>query len=171
MSELKKIEELMGFEGNPITPLEMRTKIAYFERFMHTLPDAKIGDAYPLKHEFINGIYYRTIYAPKGEIIITKLHKTEHKVLMLKGDVSILTENGFIRKQAPCLMTSEVGAKRVCFIHEDTEWINIHANPENIDELEVLENNLIAKNYSEIGLEEPILEELEDIEVLAIQEV
>lgn len=139
------------------SPENARRKIAVLEAVMKQI-DGHLGeDPFPLKHTFTPGIYCREILAPKGMLIITKLHKTEHPVFMLKGEVSILTEDGVKRLKAPCMIISPVGAKRVVYIHEDTVWINVHANPEDITDLKVLEDRLIAKNYAELGLEDPVI--------------
>lgn len=137
------------------TAEEIRVRIAKIEAAI----DANDGmgeDPFPLKHTFVPGVYCREIFAPKGVLIATKLHKTEHVIFMLKGDVSVLSEEGVKRFSGPCMLISPVGAKRVVYTHEDTVWINVHANPENITDLVMLEEKIIAKNYNELGISEPL---------------
>ena len=46
----------------------------------------------PLKHTFADGLYIREIFMPKGQIISTGIHKKEHPYFVLKGDISVLTD-------------------------------------------------------------------------------
>lgn len=85
---------------------------------------------------------------------MTKFHKTEHPVFMLRGDVSILTDRGVERVKGPCMMVSPAGVKRVVYTHEDTVWINVHANPEDTTDLEEIEKGIIASGYDELALTE-----------------
>ena len=143
-----------------LKPEEVRAKILRLEASMSKEEGSLGEDPFPLVHTFTPGIYCREIHAPAGMLIITKLHKTEHPVFMLKGEVSILTETGVTRLVAPCMMVSAAGVKRVVYTHEDTVWINVHANPENIEDLEALEDKIIAKNYAELeAAEVPELQE------------
>lgn len=150
------------------TPLEIRRKVLRLETAINLKKENLGPDPFPLKHTFVPGIYAREISAPAGMLIVTKLHKTEHFVFMLKGDVSILSEEGVKRVKAPCMMVSPVGAKRAVYTHEDTVWINIHANPEDVTDLVKLESNIIAKDYKELGLADPIKDVLELKEALCL---
>lgn len=144
------------------TPLQIREKIARLEGALNQTEGHLGPDPFPLKHHFAPGLYGREIIAPKGMLIVTKLHKTEHFVFLLKGDVSILSEEGVKRVTGPCMMVSPVGAKRAVYTHKDTVWINVHVNPSDTKDLEKLEDELIAKNYDEL--------ELTEAEVLSLKE-
>ena len=139
-----------------LTPLEIRSKIAQLDSAMKQAKGSLGKDPFTLVHSFVPGMYCREIFAPKGMLIVTQLHKTEHFVFMLRGEVSIISEEGLqSRIKAPCMMISKVGAKRVVFTHEDTTWINVHANPTDLNDIKELEDIMIAKSYAELGLEEP----------------
>lgn len=148
---------------NPEKDLKTREMIAKLEHAIKHTPGSLSADAFPIEHTFTDGLYARKIIVPAGMLIVTKLHKTEHLIFMLKGKVSVFSEQGGLEKciQAPCMFISPAGAKRVVFIHEDTEWINVHANNDNTRDLEKLEHKIIAKNYSELGLTEPFVNVLE----------
>ena len=135
-----------------LIPVDIKNKIMEIESAMRK-SDVSLGeDPFPLKHTFTPGIYCREINVPCGMLVVTKIHKTEHVVFLLKGDVSILSEMGISRIKAPYYMISPVGAKRVVYTHEDTVWVNIHANPENSLDIKELENKIIAKDYKEVEL-------------------
>lgn len=144
------------------TPAQIREKIIRLESAINSKSESLGEDPFPLTHTFTPGIYCREVAAPKGMLIVTKIHKTEHPIFMLKGEVSILTEEGVKRVKAPCMMISPIGVKRVVYTHEDTVWINVHANPSDTADLVKIEDALIAKSYDEL--------ELTETEVLSLKE-
>jgi hypothetical protein len=95
----------------------------------------------PLKHTFIGDRYVREIFIPAGCLIVGKIHKTDHPIFLMKGKISILDEfKGESLLEAPMTICSKAGAKRAGFAVEDTVWVEVLPNP----------NELIAKNYSEL---------------------
>jgi len=134
--------------------LELRHKIAYIETSMRSLPNALIGDSpeylavCPLKHTFVDSAYVREIFLPKGMVFVTKIHKKTHPYFLLKGDVSVLTEEGPIRLKAPLSGVTKAGTKRVIYTHEDTVWITVHVTNET--DLGKIEEEVIAKTFEEI---------------------
>lgn len=128
---------------------EIINKMLEFESAIGQMPGAKFGDdACPLRHTFADGLYIREMTAPKGMLNVSKLHKTNHPYFILKGDVSVLTENGIIRIKAPHSGITKAGTKRIVYFHEDTVWITVHATEET--DLEKIEDEVIAKTYDEL---------------------
>jgi len=129
----------------------MIDKMLEFESVLGSMPGAKFDDdACPLKHTFTDGLYIREMRAPKGMLNVSKLHKTTHPYFILKGEFSVLTENGMKRIKAPYTGITKAGTKRIVYFHEDTTWITVHPNPNNETDLEKIEDELIAKNYEEL---------------------
>ena len=125
-------------------------KMLEFESVLGSIPGAKFGDdACPLKHTFADGLYIREMTAPKGMLNVSKLHKTTHPFFIVKGDVSILTENGVMRIKAPFRGITKAGTKRIVYFHEDTVWITVHATNET--DLEKIEDEIIAENFDELA--------------------
>ena len=114
-----------------------------------SMPGAVFGDSEvcPLKHTFVDGAYVREIFMPKGTLIVSKLHKITHPYFVMKGDVSVLTEQGIVRIKAPYSGVTRAGTKRVLYIHEDCIWITVHITKET--DLEKIEEEIIAKTYEE----------------------
>lgn len=138
---------------------QIRKNIMMLEAKMRQRPDVIIGDSplFPLKHNFADGVYVREIFIPKGSLIVGKIHKHSHPNFLMKGDVSVLTEEGPKRLKAPLSMISPAGTKRVVYAHEDTVWITIHVT--NKKNLKKIEKEIIAKNYAELpGAENKILD-------------
>lgn len=123
--------------------LEMEKRIA-------ELPGAMFGDCFPLKHTFVDGAYVREITMPKGALLTSKIHKIRHPYFVLKGDVSVLTENGVVRIKAPYSGITPAGTKRVLYCHEETVWTTVHITDET--DLEKIEKQIIAENYGEMGI-------------------
>tara|TARA_B100001250_G_scaffold69091_1_gene55402 strand:- start:2852 stop:3373 length:522 start_codon:yes stop_codon:yes gene_type:complete len=101
----------------------------------------------PLKHTFADGLYIREIFMPKGQVITTGIHKQEHPYFVLKGDVSVLTEDGVIRIKAPHQGITKPGTKRLIYIHEDTTWITVHATEK--DNIEEVLEDILAKDFND----------------------
>ncbi len=131
-----------------------RKKIAIMEQALMNHPNAiVVGDENepPLKHEFTDGMYTRTIKLPKGMILTGKIHKHDHPNFLMEGKVEVYTEhNGTEILTAPQIIMSKAGTKRVVLTLEDTVWATVHANPTNTQDLGTLENILMAKSYEEI---------------------
>jgi hypothetical protein len=109
----------------------------------HGLPDPEL----PLWHAFAPGAYARTIFIPAGTLVVGKIHKHAHLNILIRGRVSVATEEGPMELEAPRVMTSKAGTKRVVYTHEPTLWTTIHLT-EKTDIAEI-EDEIIAKSYDE----------------------
>lgn len=90
----------------------------------------------PVFHHFAPHVYMRQMDAPAGSIVVSEMHKTEHFLIFLKGSVSIITENGIEYIQAPRIIRSMPGTKRIGYFHEDTSCMTIHpTDSKDIDEI------------------------------------
>ena len=104
----------------------------------------------PTIHRFAGGIYIRETSAPAGTLVTTKIHLTEHPFMILKGDVTVWTEDGgAIRLKAPFCGVTPVGARRVAYVHEDTVWVTFHATEDT--DVERIERTLFL-DYDHGGL-------------------
>ena len=101
-------------------------------------------------HHLADGIYAREITVPAGSLITGLVHKAEHLNIISKGDITVWTEDGMRRIQAPFTMVSRPGTKRVGFTHAETVWTTIHANPTNESDIHALEAALVEpmKQYN-----------------------
>lgn len=134
------------------SPEILRQKICSFEEGLSKIPGVQFGDQddCPLKHSFGDGIYMREIFIPKGKILVGKIHKHSHPNVLMKGEVSVVTEfDGVKRLKAPVSMISEAGTKRVVYAHEDTIWITFHNVGEERD-IDKIEDRVITKTYEEL---------------------
>jgi quercetin dioxygenase-like cupin family protein len=114
-------------------------------------PDVFVGnsDALPLTHSFSDGIYTREIFIKQGMFVIGKIHKTDHTFFLMKGKLLLCTEEGVKEVEAPYYGTASAGTKRVAIALEDTVFVNVHPNPNNIKEIEKLEDTFVVSSYEE----------------------
>jgi short subunit fatty acids transporter len=103
----------------------------------------------PLTHSFSDGIYVREIFIKKGMFAIGKIHKFNHTFFLMKGKLLLCSEEGIKQIEAPYYGNSSAGTKRVVIALEDTIFVNVHPNPNNIKEIEKLEENFVLSSYEE----------------------
>lgn len=109
------------------------------------------SEVFPLKHTFTDGIYIRQMSMKKDSFVIGKIHKHNHVWFLLTGEISVADENDTVDHVAPCYVEAPAGSKRMIYAHKDSIWVNIHANPTNTQDLEELEELIIAKDYEEFN--------------------
>lgn len=129
------------------TKAERRAAIAAVEAAMEKCPQVE----QPLEHQFAPGLYARKIVNPKGSLIATKIHKQANFSFVLRGRLGVITEDGIKTIQAPAFFRTEPGTKRLIFAQEEVEFITVHPNQDNTEDLELLESRIIATDFDEIG--------------------
>jgi len=101
----------------------------------------------PVKHTFADNCYVREIFNPAGQLIVTKIHKKEHPFFLMKGKMSILTENGVVELEAPHHGITKPGTKRIIYTHTDCVFITVHGTDKKTPE--EAEEEVIAKNFDD----------------------
>lgn len=130
----------------------LRDRILEFEGLLSRQEGAFFGDSErcPLTHKFTDGIYVREIFIPAGTYIVGKIHKHEHPNFLMSGTVEVVTESGGCeRLVGPLSMISPAGTKRALRAITDLVWITVHHNPSNTQDLDELEEIVIADSYEE----------------------
>ena len=107
------------------------------------------SDELPLTHSFSDGIYTREIFIRKGMFAIGKIHKSDHTFFLMKGKLLLCSEDGVREIEAPFYGTASAGTKRVAIALEDTVFVNVHPNPNNIQDIEKLEDIFVVNSYEE----------------------
>jgi len=146
---MKELAEIKHKNSN----LKIREKILDFESLLSKTEGAAFGDdngITSLKHSFSDGIYAREIFIPKGTALTGKIHKHDCHIFLMKGDITIVSEEGKKRLKAPCSFISTAGVKRVGYAHEDTIWVNVHSNLNNTRDMKEIEKREIAESYLEL---------------------
>jgi len=121
----------------------MRGNVFAIERLMTQMDQIDLR----VEHHFSEGVYGRELFIPKGTTLTGKIHKHTNMNVMLKGDMSVLTEDGIKRVQAGFMCISPPGTKRVAYAHEDSVWLTIHGTDET--DIEKIEHKFIAQTEQE----------------------
>ena len=106
----------------------------------------------PLIHRFTDGLYIRELSIPKGSMITSKTHKTQHQFILLKGVISVWDNDGNEHLlSAPYCGVTEPNTRRIVYAWDDCIWSTCHPNPQNkpLEELEIdlfedYENKLLS---------------------------
>lgn len=100
----------------------------------------------PVEHRFAPDIYIRELFMPAGLIVIGHAHKTSHFNIVLSGEAAVIM-NGELRVlRGPSTIVSDAGIRKVLHIREDMLWQTVHANPENITDVPILEDMFVTKS-------------------------
>ena len=98
----------------------------------------------PLTHSFTPGLYIREIVMPASALIISKIHKTEHPYVILRGKVSVWIDGvGVQTITGPHIGITKPGTRRILYIHEECHWATFH--PTNETDVEKIEDQIILK--------------------------
>ena len=131
---------------------EFRENISDLEKAVTETEGSMTGEVLhktnPVKHTFVGGCYVREIYNPANELIITKIHKKEHPFFLMKGEMSILTEDGIEHIKAPYQGVTKIGTKRAIYTHEECIFITVHAT-ENTT-IEDVEDEVVCTKYEDL---------------------
>ncbi len=130
--------------------LGQRNKISELESMLSELPQAEA----PVTHYYAKGIYGREMLIPKGTIVVGKIHRYETLNVFVKGEMTVVTEQGKKRLKAPMVVVSAPGTKRGGYAHEDSVWLCIHGTEET--DLGKIEEEVIAKDFNDKILIEEI---------------
>lgn len=131
------------------TKEEFQIGIKKVENIIKNHKNGVSGDAVnefnPLKHSFGDGIYVREVFNPAGELIVTKIHKLAHPFFLLKGEMSILSEDGEKRIKSPHYGITQPGTKRIIYAHTDCVFVTVHATDET--DIEKIEKEVIVDDF------------------------
>jgi len=141
---------------------EFRENITTLENQITNIEGTLVGEELhkvnPVKHSFADGCYIREIFNPAGLLLVTKIHKKKHPFFLMKGKMSILTEEGIKHIEAPHHGITNPGTKRVIYTHTDCVFITVHAT--NNTDIQEIEEEVIAKDFQDPDIT------LEDINIL-----
>ena len=102
---------------------------------------------FPLKHTFADGIYVRQMDMKADSLVVGAIHNHLHVWFLLTGHLAVSTEDVIEEFVAPCYVVASPGSKRVIYAMEDSIFVNIHKNPENIKDIEKLEKEIVSLTF------------------------
>ena len=136
------------------TGAKFRSSVMALQREHLELPQVEC----PLVHHFAHGVYVREVTIPAGTIVIGKIHRYATINILLKGEITVITETGTQRLAAPCTFVSPPGTKKAAFTHTEVIWSNACAT-ESTDPEEA-ERELTCDDYEDGGFLEHVNETL-----------
>ena len=105
----------------------------------------------PIKHSFADQIYIRQMNMSAGQIVIGAIHNHLHVWFLLTGKVCIIEDDEVVEHIAPCYTISKPGAQRIIYAQENSIFVNIHKNPENIKNIKELEKEIVSLTQEEFN--------------------
>ena len=88
-------------------------------------------------HTFTPGMYAREMRAPKGSLLISKVHFTTHPFVLSKGKLALWEDGvGVVDVEAPYSGITKAGTVRMALVLEDCIWTTFHAT-EKTDVMEI----------------------------------
>jgi len=101
------------------------------------------------KHHFAPGMYGREFSMPAGMVVVGKIHRHGHIMMVCKGRATVVDEFGRYEVAAGFVQSSRPGAKRVVYAHEDTTFVTVHLNPTDTQDLDFIEAEHIEPEDAE----------------------
>ena len=104
---------------------------------------------FPLKHTFADGIYIRQMDMQAGSVVIGAIHNHLHVWFLLTGSLAVVTEDTTEEFISPCYVLATPGSKRVIYALEDSIFVNVHKNPDNIKDIKKLEDEIVSLTFED----------------------
>ena len=117
----------------------------HIESSKEGISSEEANETNPVKHTYGDGLYIREIFMPRGQVIISKIHKVAHPFFLIKGKLSVLTEDGESLLQAPYYSITPAGTKRMLYTHTNSIVVTVHRTFET--ELDKIEKEIIAESF------------------------
>lgn len=127
---------------------KFRENITKFEEKVKQIPGALGADPFPLEHSFADGLYIRQLTVPPKTLTVTKIHAVNHAFFLMKGTISVLTEEGVKKYTAPYHGITKAGTKRIIFHHDEVIFTTVHSTKET--DLDKIEVEVIADDFDDL---------------------
>lgn len=155
----KAVAEFMQKMYTPCTPpslleladcsrmkgLTWAQKLAYLAYKLH---DPKASEVCPVTHFFEHGNYIRTMFIPKGQLFIGRVHRYGHIVKLISGKAFLIEEAGKQLKEAPTEMLTKPGYQTVAYTLSDVVAQTVHPNPDELRDVQGLEDDIFESAES-----------------------
>lgn len=108
-------------------------------------------------HYHTDELYGRRIVVPTGTVFTTKVHKSDHIAVCLRGHIRIMDESGeMVDVVAPEIFITRKGTQRFIFVLDEVEWLTVHACKE--QDIDSVEKALVCNSMEEYNrlLEAPV---------------
>lgn len=112
-----------------------RDQVMALQQVMLDMPQAPGMDT---THHFAGGMYCRKIKIPRGTVVVSKVHKTEHFFIGCEGELQVAGQGETYTIRPGDVVPSPVGTKRVVYALSDVVVLTVHKTDRTVadDELE-----------------------------------
>lgn len=118
-------------------------KVLAFEKLVRQYPQIDLK----VTNYFSHGIYARQIDIPAGIILTGEIHKYSNLNILIKGKIKVSIADEIELIEAPYIIISPPGTKRIAQAITDCTWITIHGTfSTNLDDIR---EYFIATSYQE----------------------
>ena len=100
----------------------MLDKILSFEQISKQYPQLELK----VNHHFSHGIYARELEIPAGTILTGEIHKFSNLNILIKGKIKVSIADEIELIEAPFIVVSPPGTKRIAKAITDCVWVTIH---------------------------------------------
>lgn len=104
----------------------IREKVERLEEALRAVPQVNC----PITHFNAPGQMARRIEIPAGAVVTGAVHKVEHLIIIAKGRMHIVTDDGTTEVRAGDVITCKPGVKNAVVALEDSAWVNVFATDE-----------------------------------------
>lgn len=125
--------------------LSTKDSITKLEEYLNAMPDKLSEHDFETQHYFTTGLYARETKFLRGSLVIGKIHREDHLLILLQGECLVASEEGTRLLKAPYCGVAKKGIQRAGMAKSDCTFITVHATNET--DLKQLEHKLIAPNY------------------------
>ncbi len=109
-----------------ISKLTQRDKVFIFESWMKQQPQLDLK----VNHYFSHGVYARELLIPADTILTGEIHKFTNLNILIKGKIKVSIGDEIEIIEAPFIIVSPAGTKRIAHTITDCVWITIHGTHE-----------------------------------------
>jgi mannose-6-phosphate isomerase-like protein (cupin superfamily) len=111
--------------------------VEQLQALMRDMPQLRLET----RHYWCDGMYCRELFRPAGTLIVGKIHKREHFYMVLKGDVTVVTDDVRRDVTGPAILISPPGTKRAVLARTDATCVTVHRTE--LTDLAEIERELI----------------------------
>lgn len=99
-------------------------------------------------HYHTDELYGRRLVVPTGTVFTTKVHKSDHISVCLRGHIVVFKEDGSrFEVVAPDVFITPKGTQRFIYVIDEVEWMTVHACKE--QDIDRVEKALVCETMEE----------------------
>lgn len=116
-----------------------RDEVLAFQEMMMQMPQAP---GMTTDHCFAGGMYCRKIFIPRGTVVVSRVHKTEHLFIGCIGELQVAGQGDNYVIRPGDVVPSPVGTKRIVHALTDVVVLTVHKT-DKLTADEDLENEMV----------------------------